>query len=48
MTLKTNIDEKNLSLEFRLRKMDKTRNYVIKEIKQNDLMSKKTETFARL
>ena len=30
MTLKTNMDESNLILKFRLRKMDKTRNYVIK------------------
>ena len=30
MTLKTNMDENNLSLKFRLRKMDKTSNYVIK------------------
>ena len=29
------------SLEFRLRKMDKTRNYVLDEIKQNDLMREK-------
>ena len=29
------------SLEFRLRKIDETRNYVLDEIKLNDLMSKK-------
>ena len=28
-------------LEFRLRKIDETRNYVLDEIKLNDLMSKK-------
>ena len=31
------------SLEFRLRKIDKTRNYVLDEIKHNDLMTKKYE-----
>ena len=29
------------SLEFRLRKIDQTRNYLLDEIKHNDLMSKK-------
>ena len=29
------------SLEFRLRKIDETRNYLLKEIKHNDLMSEK-------
>ena len=29
------------SLEFRLRKIDETRNYLLNAIKQNDLMSKK-------
>ena len=28
-------------LEFRLRKIDETRNYLLDEIKHNDLMSKK-------
>ena len=27
------------SLEFRLRKIDETRNYILDEIKHNDLMS---------
>ena len=31
----------NISQEFRLKNMDKTRNYFIKEINQNELMSKK-------
>ena len=30
-----------LSFEFRLRKNDETRNYLLKEIKHNDLMSEK-------
>ena len=29
------------SLEFRLRKIDETRNYLLNEIKHNDLMSEK-------
>ena len=29
------------SLEFRLRKIDETRNFLLKEIKHNDLMSEK-------
>ena len=34
------MSEENISQEFRLKKIDKTRNYFIKEIKQNGLMSK--------
>ena len=30
-----------MSQEFRLRKIDETRNYFLKEIEQNKLMSKK-------
>ena len=29
------------NLEFRLRKMDETRNYLLEEIKHNDLMSER-------
>ena len=32
---------KNLSQELRLKHIDKTRNYFLEEIKQNELMSKK-------
>ena len=32
---------KEASLEFRLRKIDETRNYLLDEIKPNDLMSEK-------
>ena len=35
------MSEKNLSQEFRLKNIDETRNYFIKEINQNELMSKK-------
>ena len=33
--------EENISKEFRLKNIDETRYYFIKEIKQNELMSKK-------
>ena len=33
--------EKNISQEFRFKNIDKTRNYFLKEIEQNELMSKK-------
>ena len=38
--LKINMEEK-ASLEFRLRKIDQTRNYLLVEIKNNDLMTEK-------
>ena len=38
--LKTNV-VKEASLEFRLRKIDETRNYLLDGIKYNDLMSEK-------
>ena len=37
--------EENVSEEFRLKKMDETRNYFIEEINQNKLMSKKHKKF---
>ena len=33
--------EKNLSLDFRLQKLDQTRSYFLEEIKQRDLKSMK-------
>ena len=33
--------EENINQEFRLKNIDETRNYFIKEIDQNELMSKK-------
>ena len=33
--------EENISKEFRLKNIDKTRNYFLEEIEQNGLMSKK-------
>ena len=38
-----NIAEQNISEEFRLKNIEKTRNYFFKEIEQNELMSKKHE-----
>ena len=35
--------EENISLEFRLKDREKTRNYFIKEINQNELMSNKNK-----
>ena len=33
--------EENMNQEFRLKKIDEIRNYLIEEINQNELMSKK-------
>ena len=33
--------EENISQELRLKQIDKTRNYFIEEMKQNELISKK-------
>ena len=35
------MQEKNLSQEFTLKNIDKTRNYFLQEIDQNELMSRK-------
>ena len=35
--------EKNISQEFRLKNIDKTRNYFLEEIEQNELMSRKNK-----
>ena len=36
-----NMAEENISQEFRLKNIDKTRNYLAEEIKQNALISRK-------
>ena len=36
-----NVCKENISQEFRLRKIDRIRNYFLEEIEQNELMSKK-------
>ena len=35
------MSEENISQEFRLKKTDETKNYLIEEINRNELMSKK-------
>ena len=45
----TNMTKEDQSLEFKLKKIDETRNYLLEEIKHNVLMSKKHEkTFITL
>ena len=39
------MSEENISQEFRLKNINKTRNYFIKEINENELMSKNQKTF---
>ena len=48
MTLKINMTEENISQQFRLKRIDETRNYFIQEIKQIDIMSKKYKKYTRL
>ena len=40
-TSKTNMAKENVGFNFRLKQIDETRNYILEEIKQNDLMSEK-------
>ena len=40
--------EENINQEFRLRKIDEIRNYLIEEINQNKLMSKKHKNVCRV
>ena len=35
------MSRENVSLDFRLKKIDETRNYLLEEIKHNNLMSEK-------
>ena len=44
----TIMSEENISQEFRLKNIDETRTYFIKEINQNELMSKKHKKVCRL
>ena len=39
------MSEENVNQEFRVKKIDEARNYLIEEINQNELMSKKNKTF---
>ena len=43
-----NMAEENISQEFRLKNIDETRNYLIKEINRNELMSKKRKKLVQL
>ena len=40
--------EENINQEFRLKKIDEVRNYLIEEINQNKLMSKKHKKFVKI
>ena len=40
--------EETISQELRLKEIDKTRNYFIKEIKQNELISKKHKKICKI
>ena len=42
------MSEKNINQEFRLEKIEEIRNYLIKEINQNELMSKKHNHISRV
>ena len=42
------MSEKNMNQEFRLEKIRKIRNYLIKEINQNELISKKHKKVCRV
>ena len=39
--------KENVNLDFRLKKYMKKRNYILEEMKHNDLMSKKNENLFR-
>ena len=40
--------EENINEEFRLKRMDEIRNYIIKDINRNELMSKKHKNVSRV
>ena len=46
--LKTNMEKENISLEYRIKNIDETRNYLLEEIKHNDLMSEKRKKVCRV
>ena len=47
-TLKTNMAKRNVRLDFRLNKIDETRNNLLEEIKLNDAMSEKHKKVCRV
>ena len=42
------MSEKNANQKFRLQKIEEIRNYLLREINQNELMSKKHKKFVEL
>ena len=42
------ISEENISQEFKLKNIDKTRNYLVKEINKNEVISKKHKNVYRV
>ena len=42
------VPEENMNQEFRLKEIDEIRNYLIEEINQNELMSKKDRKIERV
>ena len=42
------MSEENINQEFRVKKIDKIRNYLIEEINQNELMNKKHKKVCRV
>ena len=42
------MSEENINQEFRVKKIDEVRNYLIEEINQNELMSKKHKKVCRV
>ena len=42
------ISEENISQEFKMKNIDKTRNYLVKEINQNEVISKKHKNVYRV
>ena len=43
-----NIVEESISQEFRLKKIDETRNDLLEEVEQNELIRKSTKMFVQL
>ena len=46
-TLKRDMTKENISHDFRLKKIDERRNYLLDEIKHNDLMTEKHKKLCR-
>ena len=46
--MRKNTTEENIGQEFRLKEIDKTRNYLIEEIKLNELISEKHKKVCRI